>query len=182
MILEMAPKPGKLQEANVRLKFLRRSGRTGIFRITVQCHGYWPRHLWFRWLEGTGGTIWLEPQRMSVAAWERKRNSKPQSQLWINRGIKPLCKCCIVPVEVPVLEPDEGAAEKDEEAEEDQENNGDDGENMKKWGSPRRRWVTSPGIKPPTLPYIAGGCNAEGLKWTVLNDSKPNFALTATSS
>ena len=85
-------------------------------------------------------------------------------------------------VEVPVLEPDEGAAEKDEEAEEDQENNDDDGENMRKWWSPRRRWVTSPGIKPPTLPYIAGWCNAGGLKWTVLNDSKPNFALTATSS
>ena len=81
-------------------------------------------------------------------------------------------------VGVPVLEPDEGAAEKDEEAEEDQENNDDDdGENMRKWWWPR--WVTSPGIKLPTLRYIAGWCNAGGLKWEVLNDSKRNFALAA---
>ena len=85
-------------------------------------------------------------------------------------------------VEVPVLEPEGGATEKDEEAEEDQENSDDDGENMRKWWSPRRRWVTSPGIKPPTLRYIAGWCNAGGLKWKVLNDSEHNFALTATTA
>ena len=134
MILEMLQTPAKARKV---------AGSKCSPRIPLTQWSDWhlPHHCPMPWVPAAaslvevaklGGTIWLEP-RLSVAAWERKRNSKPQSQPWINRGIKPLCKCCIVPVEVPVLEPDEGAAQKDEEAEEDQENNDDDGENMRKW-------------------------------------------------